>query len=159
MIYHRDSIDILKPMKLVLRPEESGNGLYVFHAVSDDKLVAVITVDREHASVYPEYRLPKWATRQLAQAALDTMAKAAGEPAGDPADLRETKIKPAHWPSDPPMITPDSLRDCMDRGTDRRSFLRRAPGPQGEASAGVRTLPIHHSSPRMARTEAGRGHL
>jgi hypothetical protein len=92
----RESVDILKPMKLTVRPEESGNGLFVFHVTSDAKLVAVITVDHKTASVHPVYHLPEWAARQMTQAALDMMLNAAGEPAGDPAKLRQIKSRPAH---------------------------------------------------------------
>jgi hypothetical protein len=83
-------------MKLDFQPDQSRAGLYVFNVTSDGTLVAVITINPETAAVHPAYRLPEWATRQMAQAALDMLCDAAGKSAGNPADLRKIEKRPAH---------------------------------------------------------------
>jgi hypothetical protein len=56
----------------------------------DGNLVAVIIIDKKTASVFPEYKLPKWAHEQLAKAAIDIVIKAAGE-VPKPERLKEIK--------------------------------------------------------------------
>jgi hypothetical protein len=62
-------------MTLAFQPDKSTPGKYVFHAVGDGRLIAVITVDREATTVRPsiEGELPEWASRQLADGALNIL--------------------------------------------------------------------------------------
>jgi hypothetical protein len=66
--------DLNKPTTLTIQPDESSPGHLVAHADQDGRRIAVITMDipkegsmsgEVDISVFTDYKLPKWAVRQL----------------------------------------------------------------------------------------------
>jgi hypothetical protein len=92
-------VDFDSVFNLAFKRDQSVPGFYVFEATADGELLAVVTVDPETAAVYPAYRLPEWATRQLVQEALNMLRRANGMPEGNPGELRQikrSKRRPSH---------------------------------------------------------------
>jgi hypothetical protein len=76
-----DGVIFPEDMTIRFQPDKSASGKYVFHAIGDSRLFAVITIDREVVNVQPanEGGLPEWALRQLGDGALDFMKAALSE--------------------------------------------------------------------------------
>jgi hypothetical protein len=75
---------ILVPEAVTLsfQADKSAAGKYVFHAIGDGRVIAVITTDHKATAVQPtEGEIPEWMSRQLADSALKiiTQAMEAGE--------------------------------------------------------------------------------